>query len=295
MTTGQGPAPAGSRVAVVTDSTASLPDAVLAEHGIVVVPLQVVVDAVEHTEGVDIDGPALAAVLRAGRRVTTSRPAPQDFARTYSDLAATGVEAIVSVHLSGEVSGTVESARLAARDAPVPVTCVDSLQVGIGTGYAALAAVRAVEAGGGAAEAAAAAEACGRASRAYLYVDTLEHLRRGGRVSALGALLGSALAVKPLLLVADGSITPLEKVRTTARALERLHDLVVARWQEHPDSDVAVQHLDSPGRAAEVAARLEQSRPPGAPSRPVAVAEVGAVLGAHVGPQMIAAVVAPRS
>ena len=137
----------------------------------------------------------------------------------------------------------------------------------------------------------AAARTCADATRSLFYVDTLEHLRRGGRIGAAQALLGSVLAVKPLLTISDGTVVPLDKARTSTRALQRLVELSVeaARTLEGP-VDVAVQHLASAQRAGDVAGRLCERLQ----LDEVDVSEVGGVLGAHVGPGMVAVVLAPR-
>src|SRR4051794_35808766 len=191
------------RTVVVTDSTASLPPEVAQERGIVVVPLQVVIGATVYDEGADGATPELvAAALKDFRPVSTSRPTPAALLEVYERAAEDGATEIVSVHLSADMSGTFESAQLAARDAPVPVLTVDSRQVGVATGYAALSAAAVAAAGGSAEEAAGAALARAEASFSIFYVDTLEYLRRGGRVGAAAALVGGALAVKPLLQIA---------------------------------------------------------------------------------------------
>jgi DegV family protein with EDD domain len=279
-----------SRVAVVTDSTAMLSSDVVEARGVTVVPLQVVLGSRAYEESVDSDPGEVADALRAHQSVSTSRPAPQTFLESYEELARSGVEGIVSVHLSGEISGTCESARLAARDASVPVEVVDSRLVGVGTGFAVLAAVDAVDAGADAGRAAAAARERAAATESLFYVDTLEHLRRGGRIGAAAKLVGSVLAVKPLLRLDDGKVVPLEKVRTTARALSRLEELAVQAAGDRK-VDIAVAHLDNVKAAETVAGHLRE-RVPGA--QDVVVGEVGAVIGAHVGPGMLAVVVAPR-
>ena len=163
-----------SAVAIVTDSTASLPPELAEERGIHVVPLQVVIGAKVLDEGPDGATPdVVAQALREFVPVSTSRPAPTLFADLYRRLADEGADEIVSVHLSGEMSGTFESAQLAALQVDVPVHVVDSTQVGIGTGYAALTAADVVDAAGTAEEAAAAALARGRAATRPFYVDTL--------------------------------------------------------------------------------------------------------------------------
>ncbi len=281
------------RTVIVTDSTASLPPEVAERRGIVVVPLQVVIGATVYDEGADGATPEMVAeALKEFRPVSTSRPSPAVLLEVYEKAAAGGAEAIVSIHLSSEMSGTHESALLAARDAPVPVTVVDSRQVGVVTGYAALAAADVLDAGGSVDEAAAAARRRADASTALFYVDTLEYLRRGGRIGAAAALLGGALSVKPLLRIEDGRVANLERVRTSARALSRLEDLVVEAAGDQP-VDLCVSHLANPDRAADLAARLGERLSANLQGREVWCGELGAVLGAHVGPGMVAACVAP--
>jgi DegV family protein with EDD domain len=283
-----------SRVVVVTDSTSSLPPELAEARGIRVVPLQVVIGAKVLDEGPDGATPAVVAeALRDFVPVSTSRPAPALFADVYRELEADGVEEIVSVHLSGEMSGTFESAQLAALEVDVPVHVVDSGQVGIATGFAALTAADVLDAGGGAKEAAQAALARGQAASSLFYVDTLEHLRRGGRVGAAAAIFGSALSVKPLLEIKDGRVVPRERVRTASRALARLADLAVEAAGDQ-QVDVCVSHLASPQRAEELAATLSDRLAAGLDGREVMCGELGAVLGAHVGPGMVAVCVSPR-
>lgn len=279
---------------VVTDSTASLPAEVVEQHGVVVVPLQVVIGADSFDEDSEEASPArVAAALKDFRPVSTSRPAPEVFREVYARLVAGGATEIVSVHLSGDMSGTFESAQVAARDAAVPVRCVDSRQVGVATGYAALAAARAVADGATAEEAAAAARDRAAACSSYFYVDTLEYLRRGGRIGAAAALLGGALAVKPLLTIDGGTVSSLERVRTSGRALARLAELAVAAAGDD-QVDVCVAHLASPDRAAALAETLGERLAEQLGGREVWCAEVGAVLGAHVGPGMLAVCVSPH-
>lgn len=284
-------------VVLVTDSTASLSAEAVAGHGITVVPLQVVIGATSYDEsgGDDCVTPQmLADALRAWTPVSTSRPNPEAILETYEKLAADGADSIVSVHISAELSGTFESAQLAARRSSVPVTLVDSRQVGMGTGYAVLAAAEAIAAGADAPTAGAAARTRAAQTTSLFYVDTLEYLRRGGRMGAAAALLGSALAVKPILKVEEGRIGPFEKVRTSAKALSRLEELAVEAAGD-ADVDVAVAHLASPDRAADLASRLSKRLEKGLGEREVSLGEIGAVLGAHVGPGMVAVAVSRRS
>ncbi|MEV7175932.1 DegV family protein [Kitasatospora sp. NPDC093679] len=277
-------------LALVTDSTAYLPQDVVDRHRIEVVPLSVVVGDEVLTEGVEISPKDVAEALRAKRRVTTSRPSPESFAAAYRAAAEAGATGVVSVHISSELSGTYEAAKLAAAGAEIPVEVVDSRLVGMALGHCVLTAAQAAEAGLGPAEAAAEAVRRSSLSSGFFYVDTLEHLRRGGRIGAARALLGSALAVKPLLHLSGGRIEPLEKVRTASRAIARLEEIAVERAGD-AEVDIAVHHLAAEERAEPLAERLRE-RVPGL--RDLYVGEVGAVIGAHVGPGLLAVVVSPR-
>ena len=282
-------------VALVTDSTAMLPAEVAADRQIIVVPLQVVIGATSYDEGVDPDVTAgtIAEALRSWTPVSTSRPTPAVFAEAYEKAAASGADAVLSIHLSGEMSGTFESAQLAARNAPLPVRAVDTRQLGMATGFAVLTAAEVLERGGSLEEATGAALARAGDTRSLFYVDTLEHLRRGGRIGPAAAMLGSALAVKPLLEIVDGRIATREKVRTSGRALSRLEELAVEAAGDR-QVDVAVAHLANPDRADALAEHLARRLADNLGGRDVVNGEVGAVIGAHVGPGMVAVVVAPR-
>jgi DegV family protein with EDD domain len=275
-------------VAVVTDSTAYLPPELTS--GITVVPLTVVIGGVVGVEGEQV-GPAKVAAALAERRVgvSTSRPAPERFAQTYRELLAAGASGVVSVHLSAKLSGTYEAAALAAAEVdPDRIAVVDSRSTGMALGFCALAAAGAAAAGADLPAAVSAAQAAAAATTTFFYVDTLEFLRRGGRISAASALLGTALSVKPILHVADGAIAARDKVRTASRALNRLIDLAVEAAGDS-EVDIAVQHLVAAERAREVsdalAARL------GGRLRQRWTSEVGAVVAAHVGPGLVAVVV----
>ncbi len=284
-------------VAIVTDSTAYLTPAQVAaaEALIRVVPLHVVIGGREHREGVDVRVEDLAEALRRFVPVTTSRPAPAEFLETYEQLAAEGADAIVSVHISADMSATVQGAHLAAAQSPVPVTVVDSRVLGAAMGYAVLSAAAAAAAGADAAHVAELAQARAAQATVVFYVHTLEHLRRGGRIGSAAALLGSALAIKPILALDDGHIVPIDKVRTSAKALTRMVDLAVEAADRARRSgrvvDVEVQHLDFAARAEEVAEQISARVPDAGEVR---VGELGAVVGAHVGPGTLAIAVSPR-
>ncbi len=277
-------------VRLVTDSTAYLPVELLAAHGIEVVPLHVVVGGTERVEGRDVSADEVAEALRDYTIVTTSRPTPQAFLETYTRLADAGATSIVSVHLSSQMSGTVEAARTAAADAPVPVEVVDSETIGMAMGFAVLAAAQAAADGRSTAEVVTLVTERVRASRVLFYVHTLEHLRRGGRIGAASALLGSALAIKPILAVRAGRIVPVEKVRTSARALARIAALVSEQVVAGGTAvEAAVHHLGALERAESVAEALRAV--PGVER--VLMVELGAVVGAHVGPGTVAIALSP--
>ncbi|MEB8337098.1 DegV family protein [Streptomyces endophyticus] len=278
-------------VAIVTDSTAYLPQRTMERHGITAVPLTVVLGDRALEEGTEISARSVAEALQKRRSVTTSRPSPELFAETYRKVAESGATAIVSLHLSAEISGTYDAAVLAAREAPVPVRVVDTGMVAMALGFCALAAAETADAGGTVDEAVNAAEKRASGTSAYFYVDTLDYLRRGGRIGAAQALFGSALAVKPLLQLDGGRIELLEKVRTSSKAIARLQEIVAERAGS-AQVDVAVHHLAAPERAEALAEWLREHLPGLAELH---VSEVGAVIGAHTGPGLLGAVVSPRT
>lgn len=286
------PTRAAGRVAVVTDSTASLPAGVPDGADVTVVPLHVVVDGTPHLEGVDLTSGRLVEALRAGAQVTTSQPGPEAFARAYSRAAARGAREIVSVHLSAELSGTVTSAATAAQTAPVPVHVVDSRSVGMGLGLAVLAAAAAARSGADGGAVARAAERRAAGTTVLFAVDTLEHLRRGGRLGPVAAAVGTVLGLRPVLGVRDGRIEVVEKVRTSARARARLVELVAEDVARRASFDLAVHHLGDPATAEALGEQLRAACGPGLGD--LDVAEISAVVGAHTGPGVLAVVAADR-
>ena len=246
----------------------------------------------EHIEGSDLTPAQVASALREYTIVTTSRPTPQAFLETYRRLADEGASQLVSIHLSGQMSGTVEAARLAAHESPVPVHVVDSETLGMAMGFAVVAAAQVAAHGGDLSAVTSAVSARLAGSKVLFYVDTLEHLRRGGRIGAASALLGSALAIKPILAVRGGRIVPVEKVRTSSRAIARIQSMVFDQVNRGGHVvDVAVHHLDAAVRAEALAEDL-RARLPGTPK--VIVVELGAVVGAHVGPGTLAIAFSPH-
>ncbi|MEU5726022.1 DegV family protein [Micromonospora sp. NPDC047738] len=279
-------------VAVVTDSTAYLPPELVRAHRLTVVPLTVVLNGAEGREGVETF-PDDAARALSGRRVSasTSRPAPEQFAQVYRERLATGAAGVLSVHLSAELSGTVEAARLAAAEFGDRVAVVDSRSTGMGLGFPALAAAAAAAEGADLSGVRQAAVDAIARTTIFFYVDTLEFLRRGGRINAAEALLGTALSVKPIMHMPDGTIALRDKVRTASRGVARLVDLAVEAAGD-AEVDLAVHHLAAPQRAEQLVAALTERL--GARLHDTYVTEAGAVVAAHAGPGLACVVIHRR-
>lgn len=279
------------RVAVVTDSTSYLPTQWALDRQILEVPVQVIVSGEAFREGIDISTAEVAHALRDWQPVSTSRPSPGDFATAYAEAAASGAEHIVSAHLSADLSGTYQTALLAAKESPVPVTVLDSRTLAMALGFACLTGAELADAGAEAEEVAAAIAARARKSSTFFYVDSLEYLKRGGRIGKTSAAIGAALRVKPILCVDDGRVELLEKARTPTKALARLVDIsVTAARAAGGDVDVAVQHIDASDRADNVAEQLSASLG----GQDIVRIEIGAVVGAHVGPGCVAVTISPK-
>ncbi|MEY3733879.1 MAG: hypothetical protein RL347_1238, partial [Actinomycetota bacterium] len=219
---------------------------------------------------------------------TTSRPTPERFRQAFVEAAERGAPAVVCATLSSRMSATYESAELAAKEVDIPVHLVDSRTVGMGLGFAVLAGARIADEGASADQVAGLIERRSRASTSLFYVDTLEYLRRGGRIGAARAAMGQALQVKPILQILDGEVMPLERVRTSAKAIARLTELTLAATLGR-SVEIAVQHLDAAERADALAATLAEALP----HTRIVVCPLGAVVGAHTGPGIVASVVSP--
>lgn len=276
-------------VAVVTDSTCDLPADLAEALGIRVVPLSVSFGAREAFSRVSVSDQEFYDELAASDDLpSTSQPVAGWFEEAWADARDAGCDAVVSLHLSAELSGTVERARALAPQAPLPVEVVDSRQVSGGLALQVLAAVRAAAAGGSVEEVVAAADAVRQQTVSLLVVDTLTYLRRGGRLTASQALLGTALRMRPLLGVQGGRIELLDRERTWARAIPRLVSRAAADAAPGPQH-LVVAHALSPERAAEVVVAVREE---------IEVAEhlevvIGPVVGTHTGPGAVGIALAP--
>ncbi len=277
------------RTAVLSDTTAYLPDELIAAHSIHQVSLYVSLDGDQRRE-IEIEPSEYAdfyeRLRRSDQGVTTSQPSIGDFVSAYEPLLAQQGE-IVSIHLSAGISGTCESARQARQRlldegrGGERIHVFDSRSSAGGQGLVVLAAARAAEAGAGGAEVLDAAERCRASLAMWFAIDTLEYLRKGGRIGAAQAWLGSALQVKPILTLGE-EITPIERVRTRRRALERLVEYQRQLHSKGADGWV-VQHIQD----HETARRLVEQGREIFGCEPAFVSEVGPVIGAHVGPGLI--------
>ena len=281
--------PSPTKTAIVTDTTSYLPDELVAEHDIRRVSLYVTLEGEQRPE-LEISGGDYGAFFERLRRsddgATTSQPSVGDFVATYRPLLADGRD-VVSVHLSAGISGTCEAARQARQQliddglGGERVYIFDSRSACGGQGLVTLAAAHAAERGADGAEALAAAEALREPLKMWFAIDTLEYLRKGGRIGSAQAWLGSALQIKPILTLEE-EITPVERVRTRKRALQRMLDYA----RELADAGATawvVQHIRDPESARHLVAESREIFG----TDPVFVSEIGPVIGAHVGPGLL--------
>jgi DegV family protein with EDD domain len=282
-----------SQVAVVTDTTHYAPRALLQAHDIREVSLYVNLGDHHERELAMPDFDAFYRRLRGLDQLpTTSQPSIGDFLEVYEPLAEAGRD-IVSVHIAGGISGTPETARQAATEiaARFPgrrVEVVDSRTACGGIGLCALAGAAAASTGADLDAVVARVNEAVDAMKIWFAVDTLEFLKRGGRIGTAQAWLGGALKIKPILTI-DREITPVERVRTASRAFERMADYLKARHEDGADGWV-VQHIQAPDEAARLADRGREIFG----TEPVFVSEIGPVIGTHVGPGLIGAGGLPR-
>jgi DegV family protein with EDD domain len=273
-----------STVAVVTDTTHYLPKGMLEGLGVHEVSLYVNFGDRQEREADMPDFEGFYDELRSAAELpTTSQPSIGDFLAVYEPLVEAGHE-IVSIHLSGGISGTVESARQAAAEIAERgglVTVVDSGTTCGGLGAVVLAATAAVRGGAGVEAVVARAEAAIEATKIWFAVDTLEYLRRGGRIGAAQAWLGGALKIKPILTL-DGEITPIERVRTASRAFERLIDYLRTRQADGATAWM-VQHIQAPEEAERIVERGREMFG----TEPLFVSQIGPVVGTHAGPGLL--------
>jgi DegV family protein with EDD domain len=281
--------------AVVCDTTAYLPSELVAERGIQTISLYVSVDGEQEAEAEIADYAGFYERLRASESgATTSQPSIGDFIAVYEPLLDAGRE-VVSIHISAGISGTFEAAGQ-ARERLIEegkggerIHVMDSRTAAGGMGLCALGASAAAAAGRDGEAVLAHAEKTRRELKMWFAIDTLEYLRRGGRIGGARAWIGSALKIKPILTLEE-EITPVERVRTRARSLERLRGYARQRHESGADGWV-VQHIQDPETAASLVDDCREIFG----CEPAFVSEIGAVLGAHVGPGLLGVGSVPTS
>lgn len=281
-----------SQIRIVTDSVSDLPPELAAEHGITVVPLQVIFGPDSFRDGIDLGGDSFYEKLTTSEHhPRTSQPSPADFAGLYEELTADGAT-VISIHVSEKMSGTLGSARLARQmlqDRDIHV--VDSQSASLGQGLQAVAAAEAVRAGRSVQDILQLLEQAAAATRVYFAVDTLEYLQRNGRIGRAQAMLGSLLSIKPLLQLEAGSVAPLDKVRGKARVMPRLLELVREAVPAGSRARFGLMHAQVPERAAELQAQLVADYP----DAEFVTASIGAVVGTHAGPGTFGIVALPEA
>jgi DegV family protein with EDD domain len=268
------------KVAIVTDSTSSLTQAMGQEHGIHVVPQYIMFGDQAYRDGLDLDAKLFYRLLRSSVQLpTTSQPTPADFVEVYTALAGQA-EAIVSIHISNKMSATLDSALAGSRElSGVPIHVIDSRSVSMGLGLVAIAAARAAADGKDASEIVRLVEGLIPKMNIIFTVETLEYLHEGGRIGGATVLLGSALSIKPILYMKDGQVEPLGKARTKKRAVGRVQDLMGERVGSSKAVHAAVLHCDAPGEAQRLAEQVLTRFQ----CVELLTVEAGPVIGTHTG------------
>ena len=273
-----------SRIAIVTDSSVNVPASVQEECGMNVVPLNTIFNGEVFRDGIDITPTRFYELLRAASELpTTSQPSTGDFVEVYSRLSQEA-DAIVSIHLSELLSGTIKSA-LSARELvnDIPIEIIDSRSVSLGLGFVVTAAARAIQEGRSLPEVVEAIQQLIPKTNIIFVVDTLKYLHMGGRIGGASAMLGSALKIKPLLHIHEGEVSPLERVRSKSRATERMLEIMAERLQAEDGDGVlraAVVHADREDEALEL---LEQVLSRFQPAESY-LTDLTPAVGTHVGP-----------
>ena len=269
-------------VRVVTDSSCDLPADVVRQHAITVVPLSIRFGDEEFVDGRDLTPSAFWARSAASAVLpSTAAPSPGAFEQAFRDAAAAGADGVVCINLSSKLSATIQAAETAAKAmaGELTVRTVDSKSVSLGLGTICIEAAKAGARGASVDEIVTLAEDMGARTKIHATLDTLENLKKGGRIGAAKALMGSILSVKPVIEVIDGAVEPGPKVRTRAKALQFLVDQVTSAPGVE---NLAVLHGDAPD-----VEQFIELLAPHFPREQIVVGQLGAVVGSHTGPRTI--------
>lgn len=278
------------RVAIVTDSTASVPAAIAQRLGIQVAQLELKIGN-DYNDERRIPHERLATAMRNNVPTETFEPPTPAFFWKYLDAAGAGAEAVISIHLSEKLSKTAATARQAATEVDVPVHVVDSRLSGLGLGFPVIAAAEAAAGGSTAQGVLNVLDRRLRTSTQMMYVDTLEYLYRGGRLSRTQATIGRALSLKPVLILDDGEIAQHTRGVGGERALRKAVATAVERAGDGP-VDIAVEHFQARERAEQLLQQLQTQLPR---TRHCIVEETSAILAAHVGPGALGITISPAT
>jgi DegV family protein with EDD domain len=264
---------------IVTDSTCDIPNYLIDQHELEVVPSILIMDGREYADGIGISREDFYKQMPTLQTYpTTAAPSIGDFSTRYESLLARGCDHVISIHAAGQLTTTVNSARQAAKDFPNKVTVIDSYSLSLGLGFQVLAAAEAAELGLQAALHA--IEATRRRLKVYAALDTMENLKRSGRVPAAVTFFGGILSIKPVVELIDGHLKPVGATRTTKQANERMLNLLLENGNLER---LAIMHTGAEPRAKEFLNSLMQQASQSVP-RDILMVNVTTVIGTHVGP-----------
>lgn len=269
------------KLGIVTDSACDIPQFLVEQHELEVVPCLLVIDGKEYVDGKDITREEFyqrLPSLHASQQPTTAAPSIGDFATRYGSLLARGCDHVLSIHAAGALTSILNIARQAASEFPDRVTCIDSTSLSLGLGFQVLAAAEAAEMGLQAALDA--IKSAHRRLQVFAALDTMEYLKRSGRVPATVAMLGSLLSIKPLIELTNGEVKAIGAVRTTSQAHERMSKFLL---EGNSLERLAILHTGAEGRAREFLNELMQRASQSVP-RDILMVNVTTVIGTHVGP-----------
>lgn len=284
-----------ARIHVVTDSGSDLPIDVREKYNIHVVPLTIQFGDEIYTDGIDLGVADFYQRLASEADLpSTCQPSPADFLKIYEEIAQPG-DTIISIHLSSNLSGTYQSAVLASTmvNNGVEIIAIDTKSASMGIGLVAVAVAEAVQNGATKEEAVAEAERVIEHLGVYFIVDTLENLKKNGRIGAAQALVGSLLNIKPILTLKEGTVTPFDKVRGKAKSLKRIQDLITEYAAEYGNSPlrVGITHANSQAEADKLAKELQAQLD----IKELIVSYIGPTIGVHTGQGTIALLFYPEA
>ena len=277
------------RIGIVTDSTADLPESIVQDYGIEVIPLLIRLDGKTYRDGIDIKRSDFYKTIRTGTLTpSTSHPAPGVFVELYQRMLEK-CDQILSIHISGKLSGTVRTASVAREMVKAPIEVIDSLSTTMGLGSLVLTAARQIQQGLNPENVVENIKRIRGNVRVLITLNTLEFLQRGGRIGKVTALLGSLLKIKPMIEVVDGGVAPLGKTRSRRSAIKELLQRAMEVLDQGGQWIVSVMHTDALQEAEEMLNVLKERYP----QIEFYLGEAGPTLGCHVGPEALGIIIAP--